>query len=86
MGLNVLDFLSSSPNSYIFQRTSNQTNFGGVCQILSIILILGLAIYYIITYFKKDDYSIEYSYYMYDKKHSIPDEDKKFEFIYEIIS
>ena len=86
MGLNVLDFLSSSPNSYIFQRTSNQTNFGGVCQILSIILILGLAIYYIITYFKKDDYSIEYSYYMYDKKHSIPDEDKKFEFKYEIIS
>ena len=86
MGLNVLDFLSSSPNSYIFQSTSNKTNFGGVCQLLSIILILGFAIYYLIIYFKKDDYSIEYSSYMYDMKRSISDEDKKFEFGYDIFS
>jgi len=86
MGLNVLDFLSSSPNSYIFQSTSNKTNFGGVCQLLSIILILGFAIYYLIIYFKKDDYSIEYSSYMYDINHRFSDEDKKFEFGYDIFS
>ena len=86
MGLNVLDFLSSSPNNYIFQKQSNKTNFGGVCQMLSIVLILGFAIYYLIKYFRKDPYSIEYSSYMYDYGHDITGKDKTIEFGYEIFS
>ncbi len=86
MGLNVLDFLSSSPNNYIFQKKANTTNFGGVCQMLSIVLILGFAIYYLIKYFRKDPYSIEYSSYMYDSGHDITGKDKKIEFGYEIYS
>ena len=86
MGLNVLDFLSSSPNNYIFQRKSNKTNFGGVCQLLSTIAILGFAIFYLIKYIQKDPYSIEYSSYMFDNRHNITDKDKTIEFAYEIVS
>ena len=53
---------------------------------LSIVLILGFAIYYLIKYFRKDPYSIEYSSYMYDSGHDITGKDKKIEFGYEIYS
>ena len=85
MGLNVLDFLSSSPNNYIFQKKSNKTNFGGVCQLLSILLILGFAIYYLITFFQKDSYSIEHIPYILDMEHELEDKNKKIEFAYDIL-
>jgi hypothetical protein len=53
---------------------------------LSIVLILGFAIYYLIKYFRKDPYSIEYSSYMYDYGHDITGKDKTIEFGYEIFS
>ena len=86
MGLNVLDFLSSSPDNYIFQKKSNKTNFGGVCQLLSILLILGLAIYYLIKFFQKDSYSIEYIPYILDIEHEIKDKNKKIKFAYDILN
>ena len=63
MGLHRLDFFSNSPKNFIFQNTSNKTNFGGVLTLIYIILLLAIVIYHIIDYELKEDFYIEYSYY-----------------------
>lgn len=59
-----LDFLSDSPNIFIFKKKSNQTNFGGVLFFIYILLDIIIAIYYLIYYIKNDKYEIEYSLYI----------------------
>ena len=60
--LHNLDFFSSSPKNFIFQKSSNKTNFGGFCFILYIFIIIIIIIYYIIDFFfLTEKYSIEYS-------------------------
>ena len=63
MGLHRLDFFSNSPKNFIFQNTSNKTNFGGVQTLIYFILLSAIVIYHIIDYELKEDYYIEYSYY-----------------------
>ena len=82
--MHILDFFSTYPNSYIFQRTSNKTNFGGVCFFLCIIGILCFSIYCIVKFIKQDTYSIEHTSYMYDYNHNISTTDKTIKFNYEI--
>ena len=69
MGLHFLDFLSSSPEVSIFQKSSNKKNFGGFCIILYIIAFIIITVYYILNYTRQENYSINYSYYNYDKSH-----------------
>ena len=63
MRMHKFGFLSSAPQSFIFQRNSNKTNFGGVCSLIYLIVVLIIAAFYLIFYFIEDNYSIEYLYY-----------------------
>ena len=63
MGFHKLDFLSSAPRGFIFQRNSNKTNLGGVLSLIYLIIILIIAAYYLVFYFLEDNYRIEYLYY-----------------------
>ncbi len=59
-----LDFLSNSPNIYIFKEKSNKTTFGGVLFLIYIIIMLFISLMYIIDYFLNDKYTIETSTYL----------------------
>ena len=59
-----LDFLSYSPNIYIFKEKSNKTTFGGVLFLIYIIIMLFISLMYIIDYSLNDKYTIETSTYL----------------------
>ena len=54
-----LDFLSNSPNIYIFKERTNKTTFGGVLFLIYIIIMMIISLIYIIDYFVNDKYIIE---------------------------
>ena len=49
-----LDFLSNSPKTFIFQKSSNKTTFGGFLGIIYILIILIIAFIYIYNYAVND--------------------------------
>ena len=55
-----LDFLSNSPKTFIFQKNSNKTTFGGFLTIIYILVILIIAFTYIYNYVANDKYIIFY--------------------------
>ena len=86
MGLHFLDFIGSSPTNYIFKKSSNKTNFGGVLFLIYILGIIGFSVYCIIKFCQLDNYSIEYFNFMHDSNHKLYNPNKKIEFIYDILS
>ena len=60
MGFHAIDFLSDQPKNYIFRKTSNKTNLGGILSLLYLLVFLIIALSYFVFYALKDDYSIEY--------------------------
>ncbi len=58
-----LDFLSNSPQTFIFQKSSNKTRFGGILTIIYILFILIMAFVYFYDYYKNDKYIISYNQY-----------------------
>ena len=54
-----LDFISGSPNLYLFQKESIKTNFGGFLFLIYLVAIILIVIYYIIDYVKNDKYIIQ---------------------------
>ena len=54
-----LDIISSSPNLYILQKSSNKTNFGGFLFLIYLLAILLIFIIYIIDYVQNDKYIIQ---------------------------
>ena len=54
------DFLSSSPRNFIFQKNTNKTNFGGFLSVIYFIIFLIVSIYYLLSYYNEDNYSIQY--------------------------
>ena len=62
MRLNSFDFLSSSPQNFIFQKTTNRTNFGGFLSFIYLLLFLTITGFYLISYYNEDDFSIQYLY------------------------
>ena len=56
--MNNLDFLSSSPNIFIFQKQSNKTTFGGVLFLIYIIIMIGITFIYIMDYIYNEKYTI----------------------------
>lgn len=58
-----LDFLSESPNLFIFQKEANRTNFGGLLFLLYLVIIIIIFIYYIIDYIENDKYIIQSFYH-----------------------
>ena len=79
-----LDFLSSSPNNFIFKETANKTTCGVICSLLYIIGLIAFSVYCFVKYYKQDRYLVEYSHYLHDFNHQISDLNKSILFEYEI--
>ena len=60
MRLKALDFLSSSPPNFIFNRRSNQINFGGILSIIYLLVFITITGFYLLSYFNEDNYYIQY--------------------------
>ena len=56
--MRIIDFLSQSPNNYIFQRETNKTTFGGLLSLIYLIFALFIFLYYIVEFTFKDKYEI----------------------------
>ena len=65
------DILSQPPRTYIFERFSNRTFFGGVLSIVYLLTMIFISIYYIYNYIIGDKYEYFYSY------RELPEEQKK---------
>ena len=59
--MNCLDFLSTSPNFYIFQENRYKTNFGGVLFFLYLLIMLIISLAYILDFAFNPKYEIETS-------------------------
>ena len=57
-----LDFLSSAPQSFIFQQKSNKSSFGGALSLIHLTIFLIISILYLVSYFNEDYYTIQYLY------------------------
>ena len=58
--MRAIDFLSDSPNNYIFQKKTFKTNFGGILFLIFAIVMITIISSYIIDYALNDKYEIEY--------------------------
>ena len=58
--MKAIDFLSKSPNIYIFKKEAYKTNFGGFLFFIFFIIMLVITASYIIDYVLNDKYEIEY--------------------------
>ena len=56
-----IDFISNSPNFYIFKESANKTNLGGVLFLVYIIIIVLLASVYFYDYFSNEKYMFSYT-------------------------
>ena len=45
-----LDFLSGAPKTFIFEKSSNKTNLGGVFTLIYLIIVLLIFLVYIVDY------------------------------------
>ena len=63
MRFHKVDFLSSSPQGFIFQNSSNKTNFGGVLSVIYLIILIIIIASYLVFFLIEDNYKIEYLYY-----------------------
>jgi len=57
--MHFLDFLSSPPKLFIFQKKTAKTKFGGILFCLYIIIMLSISLAYIINYAINDKYTFE---------------------------
>ena len=55
-----IDFLSNPPKTFIFQKSSNKTTFGGFLTIIYLLIILIIAFTYIYNFVVNDKYIISY--------------------------
>ena len=61
--MRTIDFLSIAPQTFIFQKSSNKTTFGGFLTLIYGLIILLMAIVYYYNYSINDKYIISYSRY-----------------------
>ena len=55
-----LDFLSNSPKTFIFEKSSNKTTFGGFLTLIYILIIFIMSFVYIYNYLINDKYIITF--------------------------
>ena len=72
--MNVLDFISDSPRTYIFQNRANKTNLGVILTLIYLIILLLLAVTYLYDFYNYERY--EYSYFF--KYFPIQEDRKKY--------
>ena len=63
--MNVIDIISNSPKIYIFQKSSNKTNLGGVFTLIYFLFLSGIFIGYLYDYYvyEKYEYNFFYKYF-----------------------
>ena len=61
--MRAIDFLSIAPQTFIFQKSSNKTTFGGFLTLIYGLIVLLMAIVYFYNYSINDKYIISYSRY-----------------------
>ena len=62
--MNGFDFISDSPKTLIFQKSSNKTNLGGILTFIYLIIVILIVGAYILDYYLNEKY--EYSYFYKD--------------------
>ena len=71
-----IDFLSQTPNAFIFQKESNKTNFGGFLSVIYLIIALFIFLYLRAIYGASEQYQI--TYFVSEEKTITPNEQTKF--------
>ena len=61
--MRTIDFLSIAPQTFIFQKSSNKTTFGGFLTLIYGLIVLLMAVVYYYNYSINDKYIISYSRY-----------------------
>ena len=61
--MNFFDFISDSPRTYIFQKSSNKTNLGGVLTLIYLIILALIIFLYLYDFFKNYFGKYEVSYF-----------------------
>jgi len=56
-----LDFLSGAPKTFIFEKSSNKTNLGGVFTLIYLIIVLIISLAYILDYEANPKYEAQFS-------------------------
>ena len=73
--MRTIDFLSIAPQTFIFQKSSNKTTFGGFLTLIYGLIVLLMAIVYYYNYCINDKYIISYSHY--EKRTNREESEKK---------
>ena len=62
--MNAFDFISDSPRTYIFQKSSNKTNFGGILTLVYLLILALIIFLYLYDFFKNyyQKYEVTYFY------------------------
>ncbi len=60
--MQIIDFLSESPKSLIFEKKSNSTNLGGVFTLIYFIIVIIISATYIFDYVVNPKYDALYTY------------------------
>ena len=55
------DFISQSPQVFIFEKSANKTNLGGIFSFIYIIIVIIISLLYLFDYISNDKYNVEYS-------------------------
>ena len=69
-----LDFLSGAPKTFIFEKSSNKTNLGGVFTLIYLIIVLIISLAYIVDYEANPKYEAQFSsehFFNYDEEYMI---------------
>ena len=61
--MRIIDFLSDSPKTFIFKKSSNKTTFGGFLTLIYGLIVLTMSILFYIDYHINDKYIISYSHF-----------------------
>ena len=86
--MRTIDFLSIAPQTFIFQKSSNKTTFGGFLTLIYGLIVLIIAIVYYINYHINDKYIISYTQYIKgidEEKENDPRYNPTLKFIFDIL-
>ena len=60
--MNCFDFISTPPNLFVFQKSSNKTNLGGFLFIFYLLICITISVFYFYDYLTNDKYTVSYKY------------------------
>ena len=56
-----LDFISQSPQTFIFQKETNKTNLGGILFLVYLLICLGIFLFYLLDYTENNKFEVQYT-------------------------